>query len=58
MIKRIVYLKNEVNLTAGGARAEGFEIAKGEYIFMVDSDDIATPNTIEDLIFQMSAVLW
>lgn len=47
--ERIIYLKNEVNLTAGGARKEGFNISRGEYIAMVDSDDVAAPSLFEEL---------
>lgn len=47
--ERIIYIKNETNMTAAIVRNRGLEIARGEYISMVDSDDIATPTLLEEL---------
>lgn len=37
------------NLTAGGARNTGIKVAKGEYIWFVDPDDMVNPNCLHEL---------
>lgn len=44
---RIVYIKNEKNSGPALARNNGFMIAKGNYIAIMDSDDISFANRIE-----------
>ncbi len=42
---RCIYL--DINLKMGGARNRGVEIAKGEYLTFVDSDDYLEPSMLE-----------
>lgn len=51
---RIRYVKNEVNLGAGGTRNHGIELAQGEYIAFIDSD---TEWCSEKLMRQMELFL-
>lgn len=44
---RIVILQNEQNSGQSVARNKGLEIAKGEYVLFVDSDDFIEPNLLE-----------
>lgn len=41
--KRIVYLENKKNLGRSISRNKGIELAKGEFIAIIDGDDIAAP---------------
>lgn len=43
----IIHLKNETNLGPGGTRNRGINIANGEYIAFLDSDDLWEPSKIE-----------
>lgn len=45
--KRIRYFKNETNLGNNISRNKGNELAKGKYIAIMDSDDIALPERLE-----------
>ena len=45
---RIVVI-HQKNKGLSGARNTGIELAKGDYLFFVDSDDLIFPNTIKDL---------
>jgi len=45
--KRIVYLKNEVNAGQSATRNRAIKCAKGDYIAIVDSDDICIPSRFE-----------
>ncbi len=44
---RIVRISNPKNLGLPGARNRGIEAAKGEYIAILDQDDVAFPNRLE-----------
>ena len=44
---RIKYLKNDVNLGITDSRNKLLEIARGEYIAVMDHDDISLPNRFE-----------
>ena len=46
---RIIFIKKE-NEGAGYTRNIGIDVAKGDYIFFVDSDDYIMPNCIERLL--------
>lgn len=45
--KRIVAVKNEVNLNAGGSSNKGLKLCKGKYIVRMDADDWSFPYRIE-----------
>ncbi len=44
---RIILINKEVNLGPANLRNEGFSIAKGEFIALMDADDIALPSRFE-----------
>ena len=46
---RINIIQNEKNLGATGSRNKGIELAKGKYIYFLDSDDAMLPNCLEIL---------
>lgn len=48
--ERIVYLKNETNLGIAGSRNKLVSRAKGEYIAVLDHDDIALPTRFEEQV--------
>lgn len=48
--ERIVYLKNETNLGIAGARNKLVSMAKGEYLAVLDHDDIALPTRFEEQV--------
>lgn len=48
---RIIVLKNEINKGSGGARNIGINIAKGEYIAFIDSDDFIDSKYLELLYY-------
>lgn len=50
---RIVYLKNESNLKISDTLNRGIDIAQGEYIARMDSDDIAFPERLERQVAYM-----
>ena len=52
----LILIDHSENLTAGGARNSGIEVAQGEYIWFVDPDDMIKPNCVEDLINRMETV--
>ncbi len=45
--KRIIYIKNAVNLGQSEARNKAIKVAKGNFIVIVDSDDICPPDRFE-----------
>lgn len=45
--RRIVLIRNRENLGLGASLNRGLEIAKGEYIARMDSDDISLPKRLE-----------
>ncbi len=46
--KRIIFVKNKKNLGRGATRNKAISIARGEYIAILDADDIALPNRLEE----------
>ena len=50
---RMVLLDNEVNMGQGRSRARGIDIAKGEYILFIDSDDHVAEDYIETFLHEM-----
>lgn len=44
---KVIVVDGGVNRGSGGARNQGFDIASGEYIGLVDSDDYVAPNMFE-----------
>jgi len=53
---RITYIKHATNRRQGGARNTGLEVATGEYIWFVDSDDFIDVNACEFLYAQAKNV--
>ncbi|MCM1174200.1 MAG: glycosyltransferase [Blautia sp.] len=46
---RLILIKNEKNLGAGGTRNRGIMLAKGKYFFFLDSDDLIEADAIKKL---------
>lgn len=46
----LVIVRNQYNRKLGGARNAGMEVAKGEYIWFVDSDDFIKENCLTKLL--------
>lgn len=46
----IVIVRNQYNRKLGGARNAGMEVAKGEYIWYIDSDDFIEENCFKKLL--------
>ena len=51
----IVLIKNETNMRAGHTRNKCAEIAKGEYLALVDADDISLPQRFEKQVAYLDA---
>ena len=51
--ERIIFLKNEYNMGQALTRNRGLEIAKGEYIAILDDDDISLPIRFEKQVEYM-----
>ena len=47
---RIVFIDKTENVGPATLRSEGFDVAKGEFIALLDADDIAMPNRFEKQI--------
>ena len=45
----LTLIDHEHNMTAGGARNTGLDVAKGEYIWFVDPDDVINPISLSAL---------
>lgn len=43
---RVRYLKNDTNLGAARSRERGVQLAQGEYVAFLDSDDYWTPDKL------------
>lgn len=50
---RITLIKNEINCGPAKSRNRGLKIAKGDYIAIMDSDDISYPNRLEEELLFM-----
>jgi len=48
--QRIIFVENEKNLGIALTRNMGFSHAKGKYIAILDNDDIALPNRLEEQV--------
>ena len=48
---KIIVIDSKINRKSGGARNLGFDIARGEYIGLLDADDYVVPNMYE-LLYQ------
>lgn len=48
----LFFVEHEVNKKLGAARNTGRRIARGKYIWNVDSDDMIVPNCLKNLLFQ------
>ena len=44
--KRIVYLENKKNIGRSRSRNNAIKISKGDFIAIIDGDDIAAPNRL------------
>jgi glycosyltransferase involved in cell wall biosynthesis len=53
--RRIVIVENENNLGIVASRNRGLALAKGKYIAILDSDDIALPNRLEKQVAFLEA---
>jgi len=51
--KRIITIKNDVNLNAGGSSNKGLKLCKGKYIIRMDADDWSYPDRIEKQVIFM-----
>jgi glycosyltransferase involved in cell wall biosynthesis len=52
---RIRYVKNEKNMGIARTRNRGLELARGEYIAFIDSDDVSVPQRLEKQVAFMDA---
>lgn len=52
---RIRYVKNEKNMGIARTRNRGLELARGEYIAFIDSDDICVPQRLEKQVAFLDA---
>lgn len=52
---RIRFVRNQENLGAAAARNRGFDLARGDYIALLDSDDVWHPQKLEKQLERMKA---
>ena len=48
--KNLILVEHEVNKKLGAARNTGRSVAKGKYIWNVDSDDMIAPNCLKKML--------
>ena len=46
----LIYIQNAVNLKAGGTRNVGLSVAKGEYVWFVDADDVIIDGSLSKIL--------
>jgi glycosyltransferase involved in cell wall biosynthesis len=51
---RIKYVKNKFSHSPAGARKQGYQIATGEYIAYLDSDNTAYPTWLENVLLKFN----
>lgn len=52
--KNIKVITNKKNLYTAGSRNKGATLAKGDYIFFIDDDNVVTKNLISSLVYVMN----
>lgn len=52
---RVVYIENEENIGIAASRNKLLELAKGEYVAVIDHDDIAEPQLLEKQVTYLDA---
>lgn len=53
LYQQIIIINNEKNLGVSESRNRGLNIAKGDYIYIMDADDFIRPNTLKKIILSM-----
>ena len=52
---RFIFLRNEVNLGVSGTRLNGYKVARGEYVVILDDDNLLFPWALERMFVHLSA---
>lgn len=52
---RVVLLENSSNLGLAATRNRGLDMAKGQYVYFLDADDMIVPETLETLYYRAEA---